>query len=46
MERRVTGLGTPLVLISTAFTAAAWFLVPLVKIERIEAKARVGEGTG
>jgi MFS family permease len=37
---------TPLVLISTAFTAAAWFLVPLVKVERIEAKARTGEGTG
>jgi MFS family permease len=37
---------TPLVLISTAFTAAAWFLVPLVKVERIEAKARAAEGTG
>ena len=37
---------TPLVLVSTAFTAAAWFLVPLVKVERIEAKARAGEGTG
>jgi len=37
---------TPLVLISTAFTAAAWFLVPLVKVERIEARARAGEGTG
>ena len=35
---------TPLVLISTAFTAAAWFLVPLVMVERIEAKARAGEG--
>lgn len=31
---------TPLVLISTAFTAAAWLLVPLVRIERIEARAR------
>jgi len=31
---------TPLVLISTAFTAAAWLLVPLVRIERIEAKAK------
>jgi MFS family permease len=31
---------TPLVLISTAFTAASWFLVPLVRIERIEARAR------
>ena len=31
---------TPLVLISTAFTAAAWLLVPLVHIERIEARAR------
>jgi MFS family permease len=37
---------TPLVLTSAASTAAAWFLVPLVKIERIEAKARAGEGTG
>ena len=33
---------TPLVLISTAFTALAWFLVPLVKIERIDARARQG----
>jgi len=31
---------TPLVLISTAFTAAAWLLVPLVRIDRIEARAR------
>jgi predicted MFS family arabinose efflux permease len=31
---------TPLVLISTAFTAAAWLLVPLVHIERIETRAR------
>ncbi|HEY7040931.1 MAG TPA: MFS transporter [Methylomirabilota bacterium] len=31
---------TPLVLISTAFTAAAWFLVPLVPIDDIEAAAR------
>jgi hypothetical protein len=31
---------TALVLISTAFTAVAWFLVPLVKIDRIEAKAQ------
>src|SRR5215475_10023786 len=31
---------TPLVLISTAFTAASWFLVPLVRIERIESRAR------
>lgn len=30
----------PLVLISAAVTALAWLLVPLVKIERIEAKAR------
>jgi len=30
----------PLVLISTAFTAAAWLLVPLVRIDRIEAKAK------
>jgi predicted MFS family arabinose efflux permease len=35
------GLGyTALVLISAAFTAVAWFLVPLVKIDRIEVKAR------
>jgi len=31
---------TPLVLISAALTAAAWLLVPLVKIDRIEARAR------
>jgi len=31
---------TPLVLISTTFTAAAWLLVPLVRIDRIEAKAK------
>jgi hypothetical protein len=31
---------TPLVLISTAMTALAWLLVPLVKIDRIEAAAR------
>jgi predicted MFS family arabinose efflux permease len=31
---------TPLVLISTAFTAAAWILVPLVPIDAIEASAR------
>jgi predicted MFS family arabinose efflux permease len=31
---------TPLVLISAAFTAAAWLLVPLVRIDRIEARAR------
>jgi predicted MFS family arabinose efflux permease len=31
---------TPLVLISTAFTAAAWLLVPLIRIDRIEAKAK------
>jgi MFS family permease len=35
---------TPLVLISTAFTAVGWLLVPLVKIERIEAKAQVVVG--
>jgi MFS family permease len=34
---------TPLVLVSTAFTAAVWLLVPLVKIDRIEAKARQAE---
>jgi predicted MFS family arabinose efflux permease len=31
---------TPLVWISAAFTALTWLLVPLVKIDRIEAKAR------
>jgi predicted MFS family arabinose efflux permease len=31
---------TPLVLVSAAFTAAAWLLVPLVKIDRIDARAR------
>jgi predicted MFS family arabinose efflux permease len=30
----------PLVLISSAFTALVWLLVPLVKIDRIEAAAR------
>ncbi|MBI2215950.1 MAG: MFS transporter [Candidatus Rokubacteria bacterium] len=30
---------TPLVLISAGFTALAWLLVPLVKIDRIEAQA-------
>jgi hypothetical protein len=30
---------TPLVLISTAFTAAAWLLVPLVPIDAIQAAA-------
>ncbi len=31
---------TPLVLISAGFTALAWLLVPLVRIDRIETKAR------
>ena len=31
---------TPLVVVSAAFTALAWLLVPLVKIDRIEARAR------
>jgi MFS family permease len=31
---------TPLVLISTAFTALAWVLVPLVRIDRIETRAK------
>jgi MFS family permease len=31
---------TPLVFVSAAFTAAAWGLVPFVKIDRIEARAR------
>jgi MFS family permease len=30
----------PLVAISTIFTALAWFLVPLVKVDRIETRAR------
>ena len=35
------GLGyTALVPISTAFTAVGWFLVPLVKIDRIELRAQ------
>jgi len=34
---------TRLVLISTAFTAAAWLLVPLVPIDAIEAAARTAE---
>ena len=34
---------TPLVLISTAFTAAAWLLVPLVPIDAIQAAARATE---
>jgi predicted MFS family arabinose efflux permease len=34
---------TPLVLISAAMTAAVWFLVPLVRIEQIEAKAKQAE---
>jgi predicted MFS family arabinose efflux permease len=33
---------TPLVLLSAGFTALAWLLVPLVKIDRIESKARAG----
>jgi predicted MFS family arabinose efflux permease len=39
---------TALVLISTAFTAVRWFLVPLVKIDRIETKAQAAavEATG
>jgi MFS family permease len=40
------GLGfTPLVLISACFTALGWLLVPLIKIERIEAKARAATST-
>ena len=34
---------TPLVLISTAFTALAWVLVPMVRIDHIEAKAKRAE---
>ncbi|MBI4594549.1 MAG: hypothetical protein HY728_10070, partial [Candidatus Rokubacteria bacterium] len=32
----------PLVLISAGFTALAWLLVPLIRIDQIEAKARAG----
>ena len=35
--------GLPLVLISTGMTAATWLLVPLVKIDRIEARAKHAE---
>ncbi len=35
---------TPLVLISSAFTALSWFLVPFVQIDRIEARAREAVG--
>src|SRR2546425_9073362 len=34
---------TPLIIISAAFTAAAWLLVPLVRIDRIEATARAAK---
>jgi MFS family permease len=34
----------PLIFISAAATAATWLLVPLVKVERIEAKARAETG--
>ena len=34
---------TPLVFISTAFTALAWVLVPMVRIDHIEAKAKRAE---
>ena len=34
---------TPLVLISAGFTALAWALVPLVRIDRIEVRAREAE---
>jgi MFS family permease len=33
---------TTLIFVSAAFTALAWFLVPLVKIDRIDARAREG----
>ncbi len=36
---------TPLIFISTGMTALAWFLVPLVKIDRIDAKARAEAAT-
>jgi predicted MFS family arabinose efflux permease len=34
---------TPLVLISAVFTALAWVLVPFVRIDRIESRARAAE---
>lgn len=34
---------TPLVLVSTAFTALAWVLVPMVRIDHIEARAKRAE---
>jgi hypothetical protein len=39
---------TALVLISSAFTAVGWFLVPLVNIDRIERRAQAvaAEGAG
>jgi hypothetical protein len=37
---------TPLVLISAGFTALAWGLVPFVRIDRIEARARQAETAG
>jgi len=36
---------TPLVLISTGFTALAWLLVPLVNIDRIDARAKAPAGS-
>jgi MFS family permease len=36
---------TPLVLISSTFTALAWLLVPLVRIDHIEARARESDDT-
>ncbi len=35
---------TPLVLVSAGFTALAWALVPLVRVDRIEARAQASEG--
>jgi MFS family permease len=36
---------TPLILVSAGFTALGWLLVPLIEIERIEAKARADAAT-
>ena len=45
-EIRCAGVALPLVLISAGFTAVAWLLVPLLQIDRIEARARETAATG
>ena len=37
---------TPLALISARFTALAWVLLPFVRIDRIEARAREADTAG